>query len=316
MIRIHINALAGLGKLGECIEYVAGLYREDPGCYLLLPIQSLVHSLDKTLRLQFRDQISLPILFQMYSAQYGPSLDTFLRSSYQQFLSAHGVRKPSELSRYTSRFNSQDLIYFLRYVCVSHVIDCSRALRTTRDVQNERIAVCQLLATLDPSNTTAFQEEIREVTTTQAVQAGILHMESSKVYVDVDGVRRAGVFSPASWFTAQRHLLGQMGQTVRKPANSNPETSPAESFGPLRLWRSSHFLSLGMHCWLTAACKMQGSLICHGWATQRLRLRARVIPRGPVERPPLGPVERPPNGPVELFLGHPKFVRGIENKVK
>ena len=70
---------------------------------------------------------------------------------------------------------------------------------------------------------------------------------------------RLRVFSPAFWFTAQRHLLGQMGQTVRKPANSNPETSPAESFRPLRLWRSSHFLSLGMHCWLTAACKMLGN---------------------------------------------------------
>jgi hypothetical protein len=63
-------------------------------------------------------------------------------------------------------------------------------------------------------------------------------------------------FSLSLWLTERQRLVASMGQTDRKRANSNPETSPAEPFGAPRLGRSSPFLRRGMRRRLTATLQL------------------------------------------------------------
>jgi hypothetical protein len=82
------------------------------------------------------------------------------------------------------------LLHFLRYVCVVRVMEDSTVFLEFKDVELERIKICQGLIDLDPENERTYSEEIRILTRDAEVAALLRHVEESRIYVDEDGVRR------------------------------------------------------------------------------------------------------------------------------
>jgi hypothetical protein len=60
----------------------------------------------------------------------------------------------------------------------------------SRAVEVERVAICNLLKELDPSNTGVYDAEIREITRRQSISAGLRQVEESKIWIDEEPLRR------------------------------------------------------------------------------------------------------------------------------
>jgi DNA-directed RNA polymerase subunit F len=65
---------------------------------------------------------------------------THLRFAFEDFITASGCEKPSELGQLSAN-RSDRLIYFLRFVCIPLVMDQAAIFDSSRDVTEERVAV-------------------------------------------------------------------------------------------------------------------------------------------------------------------------------
>src|SRR5262249_14333514 len=109
---------------------------------------------------------------------------------YEGFLAQQGVDRPSNLGTRAQDFRTFEIVTFLRHVCLPEIMDSSVSFSDTNDVERERIAICQILTDLDARNAAVYAEEISRLRQAGAIRRAIHEVDSSKVYVDIQGVRR------------------------------------------------------------------------------------------------------------------------------
>jgi hypothetical protein len=100
---------------------------------------------------------------------------------------AHGLEKASQLSSLAMKFDRNHLVYYLRYVSVPRTIQLSFA--NSRQVEEERVAICTVLKQLDPAHAGAYDAEIREITRRQSISHGLQQVEQSKIWIDQEPLK-------------------------------------------------------------------------------------------------------------------------------
>ncbi len=185
------------GQIAEMADLTARLFVQSRYFGAVLPIRDLVEELlkrhNEPLALsQTRGRLSVSIVFDIFSRYISSDLDAERADSYKDVLKANGVRKASELHQVLDRFPVNELVYFLRFVCVADVLDQSLALDSSRAVEDERVAILLLISELIAGKTpAAIKDELREIRTRQVVRDTTLRLDESKIYVNVEGIRRA-----------------------------------------------------------------------------------------------------------------------------
>jgi hypothetical protein len=114
---------------------------------------------------------------------------TYLRFSFEDYLFENNYTKPSLIQQVDDVFVSRT-IYFLRYVCIPSVMDQAGIVSTSRELTEERIAVCHRLQELDPRNAAVYAEEITEASRRMVIEDGIQIVDSSRVNVDTAALSR------------------------------------------------------------------------------------------------------------------------------
>lgn len=118
--------------------------------------------------------------------------DVALKVAWKQFHKVHGLLKPSELKAKFSKFNSAEIIFFLRHVCTQEIMELSSAFNSPADLDRERLQICIALSELDSEHTSSYGDEIIELTRRLSIEDGVQQVESSRVYVDLLGLQRWG----------------------------------------------------------------------------------------------------------------------------
>lgn len=101
-----------------------------------------------------------------------------------------GVSRPSDLEAEGLGIAQQELIFFLRYVCVPNILDLTRLFSGTRAILEERQAICGLLTRIDASNSQVYQDEIIMIANDLALDEGQWIVDSTRIHVDSDGLMR------------------------------------------------------------------------------------------------------------------------------
>ncbi len=114
---------------------------------------------------------------------------TNLRFAYEEFLDSHEMKSPADLGQISERFDADELIYFLKHVCVAPVMDMSARIKTSRGVERVRTDVCALLCELDPGNRNEYEDEIVKLVHSQTLFEGQTVVDSSRVHVDTAAIR-------------------------------------------------------------------------------------------------------------------------------
>lgn len=188
--RLVASGYKKLGRTADLIDFVAKTVASDLGSTDLMPIPECVALLSKEVCKQLASQISVSIIFSLNSRNYDDRFDKELSYAYEDFLIAHGWERPSQLRAIFEKFDRNQLIYYLRYICVPRIIKVSSEFNGSISVQNERLAVCSLLLELDSQNAKIYESEIREITRAQAIRRGVRHVEQSKMSIDVPALRK------------------------------------------------------------------------------------------------------------------------------
>lgn len=121
----------------------------------------------------------------------------------------------------------------------------------SRDVEDERVAICTFLKQLDPVHVGAYGAEIREITRGQSISQG-LQQELSKIWIDQEPLKNwaekhvqearfralcaAGTSSPAKSTQSP-----SKGSVMPQPASDVPEV-PADELGALLMRIVSQFV--------------------------------------------------------------------------
>lgn len=189
--KIECHCHIELGQVEEAASTAAYVLTREREMYRCLPIAEIAKKLGVSERKKMAANISVSILLDLYSKHINADLDAVRNYAYEDFLFARGLEKPSQLAQVRDRFDTVQLIYFLRYVCVEPVMDCSTAFDSSREVTEERLAVCRLLLDIDPDGADTYRDEVKNLLRRLMVQQRMREIEQSKIYVDTEGIRQS-----------------------------------------------------------------------------------------------------------------------------
>lgn len=185
--RARFDCYFELRRWVECADVVVNTMIHDPGSGRVLPTKKLVDVIERGDAPELLDSINLPLLFAIVALKQKE-----IYPAYDRFMTGIGASKPSELFPLLERFGRHPLLFFLSRVCVPKVLARSPAFESSESVSNERIKICQFLASENPRRADRFFAEINDLTQQLAIRRGVRQVESSKIFVDVNGLKRAG----------------------------------------------------------------------------------------------------------------------------
>jgi hypothetical protein len=207
-------------RVPEMADLAATLYVRSRYFGSILPIRELVSKL-----LEWHDQpmstsptrgrLSVAIVLDIFSRYVSSEHLAEPADAFKDVLRANGVRKASELDEVVDKFPVDELVYFLRFVCVPDVLDQSLALETSRAVEDERVAILLLINELTEGVApAAIKDELREIRTKQVVRETTLRLDQSKIYVNVEGIRRSIDVSMRDDWNRYRMMNNGIEQTL------------------------------------------------------------------------------------------------------
>lgn len=191
------------GKVEDAVRLAVEHCVRNPNVVELYPLAEL-SSAALDIR-ELRSDIATAILIHLTARHVHTKWERKLSDIHENVLYKAGVEKPSDLAGLHFDYEPQMMVYFLRNVCVSRILDDSSAYNSVEDIEEERIAICQWLTALDPSNKATYASEIKDITRNENI-ANIWHQfQSSKVYVDEDGLRN--YLAPSFKETFRRYVI-------------------------------------------------------------------------------------------------------------
>lgn len=202
------NSLIALGRIAEATDFIATASMRDPMLITALPLERCAQKLDKTARRALAAKLSTTILLDLFSRHVSDRFDNIRAYAYEDFLLANGMERPSETAEKLDQFDREMLIYYLRWICIPEIMQVSTVFGGSRDLEEERLAVCAILTDLDKQNVELYEVEIREITRGQIIQAGVRHVDQSRIYVDLTAIRRWAEKNLKERFSRYSALLG------------------------------------------------------------------------------------------------------------
>ncbi len=174
-------------QLAECTDMVVSSFLQNDLLTKKLPLIQLVKSIDETGPIDVMRKISYPIL---YSIVHTKPREVYV--AYDNFLNSMGLSRPTQLFDMADEFSPSDLQEFLLKVCTIDVLSCSYHFNGTKDLETERIRICQFLSEKDQTRLKIYSDEISSITSRSLIREGMRQIEVSKIHVDEKGIRTTG----------------------------------------------------------------------------------------------------------------------------
>jgi len=161
-----------------------------PAARSVLPVEAAIANRDWPDLASTNQTLDLAIALDLMWRKTDNDLyGSFLRFAFEEVLAEQGCDRPSSLSVPEGQ-SPQRLVYFLRHVAVPQVMDLTGIWELSREVIEERIAVCGILQSLDPDNFQLYGDEIAEIRNQILIQDGLRIVDNSRINVDTVAISR------------------------------------------------------------------------------------------------------------------------------
>ncbi|QHE87228.1 hypothetical protein [Hydrogenophaga sp. BPS33] len=205
---LQLRALSNYGARKKLIELVAYEGTKGHQSASILPINQLFERYQWEDFASCSDSVSASIALQLWLAERdNEEVLSWLRFATAKFLKISDCRLPSRLIDSAERPPSCQLIYFLKNVCTTSILDVSRVLKGTRQVLEERQAIFAALRELDPQSKEEYQDEISSIGNDLALQEGQSIVDQSRIHVDAIALKKWAVRELAEDFERYLDLL-------------------------------------------------------------------------------------------------------------
>lgn len=140
--------------------------------------------------LEARKNIRISILYYIYSTYFDSNYKDELSIACEDFFECNNIERPSEMKDECENYNKEQLVFFLGNICVPQIMGpVLLTVRTSSELEQERISICQKLRELDPKNEEAYDQEIKDTTHKLFLNDRVSTLETHKIQVNTDGIK-------------------------------------------------------------------------------------------------------------------------------
>lgn len=182
-------AYARSGQYLNSAESLVNGYLSWPHAPTVLPLHEIVSGLEQPEN--WPESICVPLIFELYTTFGSNDRMTHLRYAFERFQTEFNLSSPFELKERASEFGLSKVIYYLDKVWRPEVMRQTVLYEGTREIEEERVKVCQALADIDSLNSLKYLAEIRERVKTLEIAKATNLVEQSKVYVDIAAIKKS-----------------------------------------------------------------------------------------------------------------------------
>jgi len=188
-VRLQIRSLLELNKELDAAKALVRLLLSDQRFRPVLPTIAVADAVARRNDPADNAVLCVVVLLDLAAKMAGDVFEGHRNIAYEDFLLLNGHRRPSDLEGHESEYKHDELVYYLRNVCIERIMETSVEFDTSLEVAEERAAVCRLLVKLDPANGEIYDAEHKEILRKLIVRKRSREVEQSKIYVDVESVR-------------------------------------------------------------------------------------------------------------------------------
>ncbi|MHC1789012.1 hypothetical protein [Solidesulfovibrio sp.] len=186
-VKLYSYSLMMQNKTLACIQFIADSISKNYVLHKILPIEGIIQIISDDFRVANKSEISLPIVYDIYTREVSNKLEHLRRYSFEDFLEAHNVLKPSLLSLIEKSIPKHQAIYFYKYLCIES--NMSLMFTSSEDVYRDRADVCKNLTLIDSEKTDIYQQEIKDIYRRSLIKKKTQEVEKSKIYVDINNLK-------------------------------------------------------------------------------------------------------------------------------
>lgn len=174
----------------QCLKLFIDNYLNNKWMTIRMNGKLLYEKIINNLYGNLKSNIDFCILTHIYNVNTKTAISIY--SAYANFLDFYKLEKPTELINIKDEFEKNKLIYFLRYICTTDVIDSTYSVFDSEEkVNNERINICQFLRDIDRDNESVYINEISQLTQKENLLQSIQYLDESKIDLDILKIRNS-----------------------------------------------------------------------------------------------------------------------------
>jgi hypothetical protein len=134
--------------------------------------------------------VCIPLILGLHLEFFDPSKLAELRYAFEKFQVENDIDTPEDLVLVLKSSQENIVIAYLDRIWRPEIMRKTVLYNGTKQIEEARIKVCQRLVDLDPVNSKKYFEEIKDRVKQQAIAKGMTLVEQSKVYVDIDAIKK------------------------------------------------------------------------------------------------------------------------------
>lgn len=176
-----------LGNFISALENLTETYLKYYATPTAMPFEEIINLLDDPDA--WPDTICLPIIFALYTNYNKSDKLSHLRYAFESFNLSNNITTPYDL--YLRKDLSLEHIkLYLKIVWRPEIMGQTILYNGTREIEEARIQVCKVLVEIDPSNSSEYQLEIRDLVKKSELAKATKLVDQSRVYVDVTAIKK------------------------------------------------------------------------------------------------------------------------------
>lgn len=156
---------------------------------LFIPWDKIISYIDNG-PTEIRKNICTPILYYVYAYYIERDKKDDLGIVCSNFFDLEDIERPSQMKNFADKYDKKMLIYFLKNVCIAKTMDDAvYVFENPQERDQERVEICNFLASLDCENEKEYENEIRELTQKLMINKELKIIDESRIHVNVDGIK-------------------------------------------------------------------------------------------------------------------------------
>jgi tetratricopeptide (TPR) repeat protein len=182
-------ALIQKGRAPEAVDTLVHAHLRNPDAATLLPIDAVVKSLGAPSI--WPPRVTIPLLLDLQSTHHAKVHLPTLGVAFERFQTANSISDPDQLLRLTDALGRDVVVAYLAKIWRPEIMKHTILYAGTREIESARIRVCQVLAQIDIGHRDDYLSEIKDRTKLQSLLRATRLIEQSKVYVDIQAIKKA-----------------------------------------------------------------------------------------------------------------------------
>tara|TARA_R110000851_G_scaffold253360_1_gene405807 strand:- start:33 stop:2807 length:2775 start_codon:yes stop_codon:yes gene_type:complete len=212
LIKMIIDISLRSGDIRSALISVVDQYFDRPEMVRKLPFLKVHEKIDKMFRRRFSGIIELSIFYDIVTEIFGEDVSNLRAYAYEDYLISIGINKPSEWQPRQGQDRRKE-VYFFRNVCVKEVMQFSIFFSSSKQLQEERIRICNLLIELDPESSEVYENELRALVRNSHIQSAVKQLQQSKISIEENEIRRWAQEAFVQDFSRLKELI-KSGQNI------------------------------------------------------------------------------------------------------